>query len=159
MDEQRSEGRGVSACQKEMIAAGIPYPRTCPTCGLFGKCVKEASTIQESSVFKDSDKTDVLPSLEDLRARTSALNELATAAERVKKALDELDETDAGSVVVRSVPGVATYIAITRTEAVKSIAREEAMKVVREQFPVTTAKGLRREDEWRTPSIKDGGDR
>jgi hypothetical protein len=25
-------------CQRELRAAGKPYPRTCPTCGLFGPC-------------------------------------------------------------------------------------------------------------------------
>lgn len=29
-----------SSCQIEMMNAGMAYPRTCPTCGLFGKCAK-----------------------------------------------------------------------------------------------------------------------
>ena len=29
-----------AVCQNELIKAGKPYPRSCPTCGLTGPCVK-----------------------------------------------------------------------------------------------------------------------
>lgn len=33
----------MSRCQLELKAAGVAYPRTCPTCGLSGACVKGLS--------------------------------------------------------------------------------------------------------------------
>ena len=33
----------MSRCQLELKAAGAAYPRTCPTCGLSGACVKGLS--------------------------------------------------------------------------------------------------------------------
>lgn len=40
----------MSDCQKELKAAGTPYPRTCPTCGL-GPCAKG----HDRPVFKNAD--------------------------------------------------------------------------------------------------------
>lgn len=36
----KTEPARASVCQREAILAGGAYPRTCPTCGLVGPCVK-----------------------------------------------------------------------------------------------------------------------
>ena len=28
----------MTTCQRELREAGVPYPRTCERCGLFGRC-------------------------------------------------------------------------------------------------------------------------
>ena len=47
----------MSRCQLELKAAGAAYPRTCPTCGLSGACVKGLSHGQPKRPQMPADMT------------------------------------------------------------------------------------------------------
>jgi len=106
-------------CQKDLMALGKPYPRTCQDCGL-GPCKNIVATPVALQLAKDLDRVGAYQSANELRRLFYMNKELLKALKKAKPLLEasylDHEGTSSGDIVFVGLESVREAIAKAQGE-------------------------------------------
>jgi hypothetical protein len=97
-------------CQKDLMALGKPYPRTCQDCGL-GPCKNIVATPVALQLAKDLDRVGAHLSAAELRRLYAVNGQLLDACKTIVEAFDALPPADPARYAVLHINAARAAIA------------------------------------------------